>query len=81
MRNMTFEDYDKLCEKVKRNPYQCLDWWPSPEELKEKMGGDFNQSLEFLTWILETNRPPQTEEEKASQRYINKIMRENLNLY
>lgn len=45
------------------------------------MGGDFNQSLEFLTWILETNRPPQTEEEKASQRYINKIMRENLNLY
>ena len=30
---------------------------------------------------METNNPPETEEEKESYKYINKLLRENLKLY
>lgn len=81
MKKMTFADYDALCDRISVNPYQCIDWWPSPEELKEKLGNEINSNIDFLTWILETNNPPETEEEKESQRYINKLLRTNLKLY
>ena len=54
---MTFDDYDALCERVGTNPYQCDDWWPTPEELKENIGNEINQNIDFLTWIIETNNP------------------------
>ena len=75
---MTFDDYDRLCERIKNNPYQCTDWWPSPKELKEKIGNEINSSIEFLIWILETNLEPETDEEKESKRYINKLLIDNL---
>ena len=81
LKKKTFADYDALCERVGTNPYQCDDWWPTPEELKENIGNEINQNIDFLTWIIETNNPPETEEEKRSQKYINKLLRENLKLY
>lgn len=81
MKRMTFDDYDALCERLRKNQYQCFDWWPSPEELKEKLGNEINTNIDFLTWILETNNPPETEEEKRSKAYINKLLRDNLKLY
>lgn len=80
MKKMTYEDYDALCERLHINPYQCQDWWPTPGELKEKIGSDINQHIDFLIWILETNLPPEIEEEKKSKKYINKLLRENLKL-
>lgn len=81
MKKMTFDDYDKLCDRIRENPYQCVDWWPTPEELKERIGDDINPNIEFLIWILETNLPPETEEEKESKKYINKLLINNLKLY
>lgn len=80
MKKMTFDDYDALCERIEQNPYQCDNWWPTPEELDKKLGGEISQNIDFLTWIIETNSPPETEEEKASKKYINKLLRENLQL-
>ena len=80
MKRMTFNDYDALVERLKENPYQCNGWWPSPEELDEKLD-EINPNIPFLIWIVETNPDPETEEEKASKRHINRILRENLKLY
>lgn len=80
MKKMTFSEYDKLCERLENNPYQCDGWWPTPEELKENMGSEVSQNIDFLTWILETNPDPETEEEKRSRNYINKLLRNNLKL-
>ena len=81
MKKMTFDDYDAMCERFGIMQYKCDDWWPTPEELKEKMGNEINPYLDFLTWIVETNNPPTTDEEKRSLKYINKLLRENLKLY
>lgn len=81
MKKMTFTEYDELVDRLHENKYSCDDWWPTPDELKEKMGGEINTNIPFLVWIMETNNPPETEEEKESYKYINKLLRENLKLY
>ncbi|WP_141400997.1 hypothetical protein [Lacrimispora amygdalina] len=81
MKRMTFDEFDELVDRLKKNTYECDDWWPSPEELNEKMGNEINANIPFLVWILETNNPPETTAEKESQRYINKLLRDNLKLY
>lgn len=81
MKRITFDEYDDLVERLHENKYACDDWWPSPDELKEKMGGEINANIPFLLWIVETNNPPETEEEKESYKYINKLLRDNLKLY
>lgn len=78
---MAFTEYDELVERLQENKYPCDDWWPRPEELKEKMEGEINTNIPFLVWIIETNNPPETEKEKESCRYINKLLRDNLKLY
>lgn len=80
MKKMTFDDYDAMCDRFADMPYQCDNWWPSPEELDQKINGEINQYIDFLVWILETNEAPETEEEKRSEKYINKLLRENLKL-
>lgn len=81
MKKMTFDDYDALVQRIKENKYQCDGWWPTPEELKEKIGNDINANIQFLIWVVETNPEPETDEEKASKRYINKLLYDNLKLY
>lgn len=81
MKKMTYDNYDAMCNRLESNVFQCIDWWPSPEEIKEKIGKEINQHIDFLIWILETNLPPETEEDKGSQKYINKLLRDNLKLY
>ncbi len=78
---MTFDEYDDLVDRLHENKYACDDWWPSPDEIKEKMGGEINANIPLLLWIVETNNPPETEEEKESYKYINKLLRDNLKLY
>lgn len=81
MRRMTFDEYDALCEQFEKSTYPCDNWWPSPKEIDEKIKGNIDDYIEFLIWIVETNEEPETSEEKESKRYINKILRENLELF
>jgi hypothetical protein len=81
MKKMTFDEYDSLVDRLKENTYQCDNYWPTKEELREKMGNEINSTIPFLIWLVETNGEPETEEEIASKKYINKLLRENLKLY
>ena len=35
---MTFTEYDELVDRLHENKYSCDDWWPTPDEIKEKNG-------------------------------------------
>ena len=77
---MSFDDYDILTERLNDNPFKCGDWWPTIEEIQTYIEPHLSKNLEFLIWITETADAPQTEEEKASRKYINNLLIKNLKL-
>ena len=77
-KDITFEKYDKLCDRFHDMTFKCGDWWPSIECIKKNTLPQLDQNLEFLIWITETAREPQTEAEKESRRYINSLLNETL---
>lgn len=80
---LTFDKYDELCEELEALPYHSSGWWPSPDEIREKIrcnASSVKENFEFFLWLLETNLPPETKEEEESKRFINKLLTKNLNL-
>jgi hypothetical protein len=77
---ISFDDYDKLVERLTDNSFKCGSWWPSVDEIKEYIEPNFNKNIEFLVWILETADPPKDEEEKRSKKYINDLLINNLKM-
>jgi len=71
---MSFEEYDILADRVSQNTFKCGDWWPTVEEIKEKIEPNVNKYIEFLIWILETADAPETPEQKESKKYINNLL-------
>lgn len=71
---ITFEELDKLNERLNDNSFKCGDWYPTIEEIKEYIEPNINKNLEFLCWILETAEPPVTKEQIESKKYINKLL-------
>lgn len=77
---MSFDEYDLLADRVSKNNFKCGDWWPTVEEIKTRIEPDVNKYIEFLVWILETADMPETQEQKESKKYINKLLINNLKL-
>lgn len=77
---MSFDDYDVLTERLNDNTFKCGDWWPTIEEIKTYIEPHLSKNLEFLIWITETADTPQTDEERASKKYINNLLIKNLKL-
>ena len=70
---MSFEEYDILADRLSKNNFKCGDWWPTVEEIKEKIEPNVSKYIEFLIWITETADMPETPEQKASKKYINQL--------
>lgn len=77
-KEITFDNYIAMCDRHEKLDFQCGSWWPSINDVKTKLEPKLEQNLEFLIWVSETANPPQTEEEKASQRYINELLKKTL---
>jgi len=71
---MTLKEYDQLCDRIKSNEYQCKSWWPSIKDIEKYIVENPEKYIEFMIWILETASPPETEEEKESKGYLNRIL-------
>lgn len=83
MIRMTFEKYDQVMDRIDHMGYQCKNegtYYPSVEDLKEKFKVKTKVDIEFLEWLLRTNEPPETDEEKASVKYMRKLLYRNLML-
>lgn len=77
-KEITFEMYDKLCERYHNSHFKCGDWWPPVDYIKKHLVPRIEQNLEFLIWITETASEPKTEQEKESRTYINSLINETL---
>ncbi len=71
---MSFDEYDILANRLSKNNFKCGDWWPTVDEIKEKIEPNVNKYIEFLIWILETADPPETPEQQESKKYINRLL-------
>lgn len=77
-KELTYDNYDAMCQRYDVAPFKCGNWWPSIEDIKTKLEPKLEQHLEFLIWIEETADRPQTPEQKASQEYISALLRKTL---
>ena len=77
-KEMTYDNFEALCDRLSHAPFQCGNWWPSVEDVKTKLEPKLEQNLEFLVWISETASEPVTPEQEESKKYINKLLIDNL---
>lgn len=80
-KELTFEKYDKLIDRLNNIPLKCGAFWPTKEQVDEILEEGIEKNMEFLLWILETADEPKTEEEIESKKYINSILCQNIKLY
>lgn len=83
MIRMSFDKYDRVIDKLSRMDYQCRDegtYYPTIRDLTEKLRVKTKIDIEFLEWLLLTNDPPETDEEKESVKFIRHILYNNLML-
>lgn len=77
-KELTYDNYEAMCQRYEIAPFQCGNWWPSIVDIKTKLEPKLEQHLEFLIWIEETAGKPQTPEQKESQEYISSLLRRTL---
>ena len=77
-KELTYDNYEAMCQRYETAPFQCGNWWPSIIDIKTKLEPKLEQNLEFLIWIEETASRPQTPEQKQSQEYISALLRNTL---
>jgi hypothetical protein len=77
-KELTYDNYDAMCQRYENAPFKCGSWWPSIIDIKTKLEPKLEQNLEFLIWIEETADKPKNEGELASQRYISALLRKTL---
>lgn len=82
---MSYDEYDRLCENFEKGiipeKYNVSSWWPSPEQIKELIEPNFEDCLEMVVYQLTKNDPPCTQEEKLSQKMLNKLILERVKFY
>ena len=78
MKVMTYDKFDKLCEKVTNFDYKPNGWYPTLREIEKYIKPNPTGYIPFILWILENNELPQTDEEKEIVRKLNEIIRENI---
>lgn len=71
-------ELNKMCEDFEKMKFKAEAWWPSIEDIKKYLEPHIKADINFAVWITETANEPQTEEEKASRKYLLKLIYENL---
>lgn len=75
--NMTFDEYDKLIEKLKK--VEGSTYWPEISEI-DLMAQNPEKYIVFACYLLEHNNPPQNNAEKYSKRNLLDFVNRNLEL-
>ena len=73
-KEMTFDDFIALCDRIANVDYKCGDWWPDVVDIQTKLEPKLEQNLEFLIWVSETASEPKTDKQKESRKYINNLI-------
>lgn len=79
MKTITYEQFDKLCENVKKIEFKPDGWFPTVNEIEENIKPNVYKMINFILWILENNDLPKTKEDKESFKLLNKLIKDNYN--
>ena len=77
---MTFDEYDQLVERLESISYNPEGYFPTIEEIKKYLEPNFLENYKYMIWLTECNLKPETDEEKASYTYLNKILNKHIKL-
>lgn len=76
--DFTQTEFDKLCDYFDQFEFQCGPWFPSLEEIKEKIEPNIDENIYFAIWILQTSRAPETDKVKTARRYLMRLVNDNI---
>lgn len=79
MKNITYEQFDTLCENAKKIEFKPDGWFPTVDEIEENIKPNVYKMINFILWILENNDLPKTKEDKESFKLLNKLIKDNYN--
>lgn len=71
---MEFDEFERLSEKMGNLSYKRGKWLPTREEIRDYIIPNMNICYDFIIWIIESGRPPETEEEKEIIRELNHLL-------
>lgn len=80
MVDITANELDELCDNFENMKFKAESWWPSIEEIQTYIEPNLKVRMPFAIWVTETANEPQTDEEKASKKYLLKLIYDNLNV-
>lgn len=70
---MSQEEVSELKKKVERLSFQCQNWYPSVDDLKEHDIGKDRMDIGFLLWLIAT-KLELTEDERKARKYAQKLL-------
>lgn len=71
-------EFDRLCDYMEEMPFRCGSWFPSLQEIKERIEPNIDRDIYFAIWILQTSDNPATEEDKVARRYLMQLVNDNI---
>ena len=78
MKEITFDEYEAMCERYEEAPFKCENWFPTIDDIKFRIEPEIDKNIDFLVWIVETCTTPRTDEEKEVVKYINDLIKKNV---
>lgn len=80
MIDMKSKDLDKLCEDFEEMKFKAEAWWPTVEEIRTLIEPNLKEMLPFALWITETADTPQTDADKEAQKYLLRLIYNEVNI-
>lgn len=77
---MTFAQYDQKCDSIRQIENTKPGWYPSVDDINERIVPNIEHYLDYLIWLSETSGEPIDEEASKGKKYINEILYREIEL-
>ena len=78
MLQITFSEYDRICELLETLNRPDASWLPSKEDLEKYATPPSSTQILFFIWLSECMDIPETDEGKERKKELNRFLREHL---
>ena len=79
-RDYSYDELDAMCERFAEAEFQCGEWWPTMQQVKERIEPQIKTLLDFVIWITETAVSPKNEEEELVRKRLLQLINANLRI-
>lgn len=75
---ITYDEFDELCEEVTEYDFIRKKWLPTLEEIDYYIKPNPKEFITFIVWIIENSEVEKTQENKGILFELNNILKENI---